>query len=137
MATRLLPTLMSAWILGTLAAGAEWAAGANQPAGAEMATGADSAIDAARKDLALRLRVPLERITVVSETVRAPKDARSGCVRVGVPVEEVISKASQGIELVLVVAGQKHYYHALPGQSYGYCELPSTKKRGPIGPPVK
>lgn len=94
----------------------------------------DSAINAAREDLAARLQVPLERVMIDTEHRGVTQNLYKDCVRIGVPLEELTAKGSQ---LVLIVAGQRHYYYAMPGDSYRYCELPSTKKTGPIRAPVK
>ncbi len=112
-------------IAGLVALG--WAAGS-------VGGNSDATVEIARNDLARRLDVPLEQVQVVSRTVREWPDSRMGCERVGVPVDEVITPGSA---LLLGVAGKTHYYYARPGETYQYCELPSTKKRGPIGPPVK
>ena len=97
------------------------------------AGGGDTVVEAARQDLARRLKVPLERVEVVSEKPMVWPDSRMGCVRVGVPMDKVTTKGSQ---LILIAEGQMHYYHARPGETYQYCELPSTKKKGAVEPPV-
>ena len=101
-------------------------------AGMVLAGNGDPAVLAARKDLASRLAVPVERVAVESINIGDEADPTGGCVRIGAPVAESMDK---GTGLVLIVAGQKHYYYASEGQEYHYCELPSTKKRGPVRPP--
>lgn len=102
--------------------------------GSAMVLAGDDYVDRARQDLAKRLKVPLERVVVGAQDARDIQDLTSACVRVDAPMDQLISKEAG---LVLVVKGQKHYYYAEPGESYRYCELPSTKKRGPIGPPIE
>ena len=93
------------------------------------------ALTAARVDLAHRLKVPVETVRVREDADQQVLNAvAAGCVRRGAPVEEAFD---EGAVLVLIAAGQEHYYHAMPGEPYRYCELPSTKKRGPIGPPIR
>ena len=98
------------------------------------AGGGDSDVYAAREDLARRLNVPLERVEVVSEKPMVWPDSNMGCVRVGVRMDKVTTKGSQ---LILIAEGQMHYYHARPGETYQFCEMPSTKKKGAVEPPVK
>lgn len=97
-----------------------------------LAGDVDPAVLAARTDLANRLAVPVERVSVESVNVSDWVNGNRGCVRVGATVAGDMEKTA---ELVLIVAGQKHYYYASEGQEYRYCELPSTKKRGPVRPP--
>ena len=96
--------------------------------------GDDTAVNGAIEDLAGRLKVPAEMVSVVSQSQMTWPDSSMGCVRVGVKYEDILTSGSQ---LVLDVDGKQHFYQARPGKSYHYCVTPATKKRGPIGPPVK
>ncbi len=96
-----------------------------------IADGTD-ATAAAREDLAKRLNVSPAQISVLSATLNDVPGAPHSCARMGADVAESMNK---GAALVLIVDGQKHYYYAAEGETYRYCELPSTKKRGPVRPP--
>jgi len=94
-----------------------------------------SAVDAARRDLAQRLGVPLEQVSVRRNADPVViNEVAAGCVRQRVRVDAALEKVTG---LVLVVKEQEHMYYASPGEPYRYCELPSTKKRGPPGPPIR
>ena len=99
-----------------------------------MAWGGNDGVSAAREDLSRRLSLAPEQIEVVSQQQRSWPNSHMGCRRVGVPVEQVITKGS---ELVLVARGQTYYYHARPGEPYVYCELPSSKRTGPVEAPIQ
>ncbi len=93
----------------------------------------ESAIAAARKDLAERLRLNIESVTVAPQSASSFMAAEA-CERTSSPVA---NDMDGGRTLILVAEGELHYYHARKGEAYSYCELPSTKKRGPIGPPKR
>jgi len=116
------------WFIGWLilvAASASWSGGDNWDS---------SAITAARRDLATRLKIPIEQVQVISRSDKTWPGTNMGCQRVGVKVSDVMTKGS---ELVLIAAGQQHFYHARPGQGYQYCVTPATKKTGAIKTPVQ
>ena len=101
---------------------------------AETATSEDTARAAARKDLAKRLQIEPERVSVVSETTRTWPNSSFGCPQRGMEYTQV---TSAGAELVLDVAGQLYVYTAADGSTYVYCARPSQKRRGPVKAPIQ
>lgn len=93
-------------------------------------SGGDPAVELARADLAERLKVPLDQVTVTSQTEQDWPDASLGCPRKGMMYAQVISNGSR---LELDVAGRHYSYHSGAGKPYFYCASPPRGAR--IGTP--
>jgi hypothetical protein len=108
-----------------------------------VATGAlagsdGTAVDAARRDLAARLKLNVEAVTVAPRSADDLLEAERLCRRTSAPVTRPdVEAEGGGTTLILFAEGKRHYYHAWPGEPYHYCELPSTKKTGAGWPPVR
>ena len=89
-------------------------------------------VQMACQDLAARLQVPVEQVTVISQTEKTWSDGSLGCPRKGMVYKQVLSNGSQ---LVLGVAERRYYYHAGAGKPYFYCAKPAEKNGPPIGSP--
>ena len=89
--------------------------------------GGDNAVDEAKADLAERLQIPVEQISVLSQTEMTWPDKSLGCPRKGMSYAQVLTDGSQ---LVLAVAAARYYYHSGAGKPYFYCAVPA-KKTGP------
>jgi hypothetical protein len=83
-------------------------------------SGTDS-VEAAQEDLAGRLQISVEQITVVSQTEKSWPDKSLGCPRKGMSYAQVLSNGS---ELILEAAGRKYAYHSGPRRPYFYCANP-------------
>ena len=85
-------------------------------------SGGDTRVEVARQDLAERLNVPTDQVTVVSQIEKDWPDASLGCPRKGMMYAQVISNGSQ---LVLDVAGRHYFYHSGAGKPFFYCAAPA------------
>jgi len=94
--------------------------------------GGDTAVDEAIADLAARLQIPVEQISVLSQTDMTWPDKSLGCPRKGMSYAQVLTDGSQ---LVLAVAEARHYYHSGAGKPYFYCAVPAKKSGAPIEAP--
>ena len=90
-------------------------------------------IDAARQDLASRLQVPVNQVSVISQTEKIWPDGSLGCPRKGMNYKQVISNGSQ---LVLSVAGRHYFYHSGAGNAYFYCAKPAKQIGVSIDTPI-
>lgn len=98
----------------------------------------EAAIDAARRDLADRLKLNVEAVTVAPRSASDFLEAQQLCQRTSAPVTRPdVDAEGGGTTLILFAEGKRHFYHAWPGEPYHYCELPSTKKTGAGWPPVR
>ena len=95
-------------------------------------SGGGNMLEDARLDLATRLQVPVEQVSVISETERTWSDSSLGCPRKGMRYLQVISNGS---ELVLEVDGRHYHYHSGAGKPYFYCAVPAKKNGAPKGAP--
>ena len=89
-------------------------------------SGGDTAVEAAKQDLATRLHVPVEQVSVIFQKERDWPDRSAGCPRKGMLYAQVVTNGS---ELELAVAGKRYSYHARAGEPYFYCVI-SAKKSG-------
>ena len=94
--------------------------------------GCDPRVEAARKDLATRLEIPLAEVSIKSQTEKTWPDGSLGCPRKGMMYPQVITNGSQ---LELAVAGRSYFYHSGAGKPYFFCALPAKKSGATIGTP--
>jgi hypothetical protein len=92
----------------------------------------ETPVDAARRDLATRLEIPLEQVSVLSQTEITWPDRSLGCPRKGMMYPQVITNGSQ---LILQVAGRSYFYHSAVDRPYFYCDLPAKKSGAAISTP--
>lgn len=79
--------------------------------------------DAAKADLAQRLNVSLDSISVLDHVEKTWRDGSLGCPRPGMSYKQVLIPGSQ---LVLGVDGQRYYYHAGGHRDYFFCTQPGA-----------
>jgi hypothetical protein len=91
-------------------------------------SGEGNSRETAREDLAVRLKIPVEQITVISQTEKTWPDASLGCPRKGMKYKQVLTNGSQ---LILDAAGRRYFYHAKAGKAYSYCAVPAKQNRTP------
>jgi hypothetical protein len=92
----------------------------------------DPAVEVAREDLAKRLQIPVEEITVVSQTEKDWPDRSMGCPRKDMNYAQVLTNGS---ELILAAGGRQYSYHQGGSRPYFYCANPAKKSGVPIGTP--
>jgi hypothetical protein len=92
----------------------------------------ETVVDAARRDLATRLEVPLDEVSVLSQTELTWPDRSLGCPRRGMMYPQVLTDGSQ---LVLQVAGRSYFYHSAVDKPYFFCARPAKKSGTTIKSP--
>ena len=101
-------------------------------AAASTWAGGDTAVDTAIEDLATRIKVSAEAITVVSQSEVTWPDRGLGCPRKGMMYAQVLTNGS---ELILEAGGKRYAYHSGGGKPYFYCAVPAKKSGTPSGTP--
>ena len=95
-------------------------------AAASTWAGGDTAVDAAIEDLAKRLGIPAEQVSVISQTEKTWPDRSMGCPRKGMMYAQVLT---DGSELILTAGNKRYAYHSGGGKPYFYCAVPATGSR--------
>jgi hypothetical protein len=79
-----------------------------------------------KRDLAERLKVPAERLNVVSASDRTWPDASLGCARKGLAEPRSVP----GYAFTLIYAGKRYIYHTDRSGNFKRCD--AGKRTGPI-----
>ena len=95
-----------------------------------VASGDD--VERARADLAGRLDVPVQEVTVVERVEKTWPDGSLGCPQPGMNYTQALVEGSL---LVLEVDGKRYNYHAGGGRGYFLCERLKLVPGG-VGPGV-
>ena len=82
------------------------------------ATPGSALLDAARADLAKRLRVPLEEVRIVEQVEKTWGDSSLGCPQPGMQYRQVLIDGSL---LILEVKEQRFHYHSGGSRAYFLC----------------
>ncbi len=91
--------------------------------------GGGGLINVAMEELATRLNVPLQSVSVTTQEEVSWPDRSLGCPRKGMNYAQVITPGSR---LILEVDGRPYAYHAAGGKPYSYCATPA-KIGSPLG----
>ena len=100
-------------------------------AGMTHANNEPTEFEAAKTDLAQRLKVPVEKVSVIKLIEKTWRDGSLGCPMPGMKYKQVLIPGSQ---LVLAVAGVRYYYHAGGQRDYFLCVLPEIVTSSPAVP---
>lgn len=79
--------------------------------------------ESAKADLAQRLNVPVESVSVIEQVEKTWRDSSLGCAQPGMNYKQVLTPGSQ---LVLAVNGRKYHYHAGGRRDYFFCAQPTS-----------
>lgn len=91
-------------------------------AASTVAGGGDPAVQAAIADLAQRVGVGEQQVTVVSREEVTWPDGSVGCPKPGMMYTQVLVDGSR---LVLEVDGKRYHYHAKGSHPYFHCAKPA------------
>jgi len=80
-------------------------------------------ITTAKVDLAKRLNVPIEAVSVIGQVEKTWRDGSLGCPKPGMNYKQVLISGSQ---LVLSVDGKRYHYHAGGHRDYFFCTQPGV-----------
>ncbi|WP_143465887.1 hypothetical protein [Kribbella sp. ALI-6-A] len=88
-----------------------------------MSTAPSGAVEQAKADLAGRLGVPVEQVTVVSTEEVTWPDSSLGCPQPGMNYAQVLT---EGTRTILSADGRQYSYHSGPRRPPFLCENPRT-----------
>lgn len=95
-----------------------------------LPAGLQNLIDRAKEDLAERLSLPLDQISLVEAEAVVWPDASLGCPQPGMAYAQVLTP---GYLIRLEIEGKEYEYHASRGTQVVYCENPSPPVAGTPG----
>ncbi len=87
----------------------------------------DSLIDQAKRDLAKRLSIPVDQISLVEAQEVVWRDSSLGCPQKGMMYLQVLMP---GYLVILETNGKEYEYHAGMGTDAFYCENPTSPAPG-------